>query len=359
MPVFQRVAVCGAGAMGAGIAQLLAQSGFSVKLYDSSPEALCRAAGTLKKGLDASVLKGKLTTLEAERAARSVAYAKAIPELDGAEIAIEAIAEDLPAKRELFKALASLDPDMILATNTSSLPVSEIAEVSPERSLGLHFFNPPAATKLVEVVKTPLTRPEIFKAVWEFVLLGLRRTPVEVGDTPGFIVNRVMRPYYLECQKAASRAALPEAVDRAARERGGVPMGPFELMDLIGLDVNLAITKIVYGRLGRPERLKPQPLQERLVSLGRNGRKSGRGFYLYKDGKKEPDPEIHGLVPESGPSPEEAWERVLAAVLREAAAAFEEGVAGKADIDMAIKLAMNFPKGPFEWLKERAADPLP
>lgn len=349
--MIQRVAVVGAGTMGFGIAQLCAQSGFSVKVYDAAPAALQSLPKRLKSALDAAVLKGRITTLQCERAFHAVTPVSKLDDLYGADIVLEAAAEDLAVKRELFAELGRLLPDSILATNTSSLSVAAIAEhvEHPERVLGVHFFNPPVAMKLVELVRAPRTGEAAFKETWDFVLMGLRRTPVVVKDTPGFIVNRVMRPYYLESQRQASAGF--SAVDREARERGGVPMGPFELMDLIGLDVNYAITRSIYEALGRPPRFAPPALQGRLVELGHLGRKAGRGFYLYRDGKAAGEnPQAVSLVGERAPAaPAAAWDAVIGAVIEEARLAVDEGVAGRRDVDIAIKLAMNFPRGPFEW----------
>lgn len=354
--MIQRIAVVGAGTMGAGIAQLCAQSGFSVKIHDPLPAALEALPKKLRAAFDAAVLKGKLTTQQADRAFHSISPAPALEDLAGADLVIEAAPEDLGLKRELFAKLDAVCPDAVLATNTSSLSVTAISEAvrAPHRLLGLHFFNPPVATKLVELVRGPKTSPEVFSAVWEFALAGLRKTPVDVKDTPGFIVNRVMRPYYLESQRCAGAGFAK--LDRWAREQGGVPMGPFELMDLIGLDVNLAITKSIYEACGRPARFAPQALQQKLVDLGQTGRKAGRGFYLYKDGKTlGENPQSVALVGEAASlSPEAGWRRVIGAVIAEAALAQAEGVAGAQDIDTAIKLAMNFPRGPFQW---RAEDP--
>ncbi len=343
--MISRVAVVGAGTMGRGIAQLCAQRGFAVKISDASAEALAALPSRLKEGLDLAVLKGKLTTQQAERAYHSVSTVSDLGALSGADLVIEAASEDLALKKSLFARLAVVCPDAILATNTSSLSVGAIAEgvASPERALGLHFFNPPVVMRLVELVRAPATSPEAFRAAWDFALTGLRKTPVDVKDTPGFIVNRVMRPYYLEAQRAGAGIA---ALDTAARE-AGAPMGPFELMDLIGLDVNLSITKVLYEAFGRPERFKPEQAQLALVAKGQLGRKSGKGFYLYQDGKAVGEnPEA--LVPAGAPAGA-AWEKVISAVIAEAFLAHADGVAGKADIDTAIKLAMNFPRGPFEW----------
>jgi 3-hydroxybutyryl-CoA dehydrogenase len=197
----------------------------------------------------------------------------------------------------------------------------------------------------------------VFAAVWEFALAGLRRTPVDVKDVPGFIVNRVLRPYYVSAQRLCGPAAPIAAVDEACRARGGVPMGPFELMDLIGLDTNLAITKSIHAALGRPERFSPPAPQQALVDRGSTGRKAGRGFYSYASGKKEgANPEAAALFAGGGAaSAERAWEELRAALIAEAERVVSEGTASASDVDVAVKLAMNFPKGPFEWRKESAA----
>lgn len=343
--MIQRVAVVGAGTMGLGIAQLCAQSGFSVKVHDPLPAALESMPKRLRAALDAAVLKGRLTTMQADRAYHSISPAATLEELAGAELVLEAAPEDLTLKRALFSRLARICPDAILATNTSSLSVADImAETeNPVRTLGIHFFNPPVAMKLVEMVRTEATGAVAFREAFDFVLMGLRRTPVDAKDVPGFIVNRVMRPYYVAAQRLAPSV---EAFDAQCREQGGVPMGPFELMDLIGLDTNLAITKSIYGALGRPERFTPPAPQQALVDAGAFGRKAGKGFYLYADGKKAgPNPAV--VLSGRG-----SWKDLRDALIAEAELVVAEGTASAQDVDVAVKLAMNFPKGPFEWRKE-------
>jgi len=354
--VIQRVAVVGAGTMGAGIAQLCAQSGFGVKVHDPLPAALAALPGRLKKSLDAAVLKGKLGTQQADRAFHSVSAAATLEELTGADLVIEAAPESLPLKRDLFEKLSRICPDAVLATNTSSLSVADVMAraADPERTLGIHFFNPPVAMKLVEMIRAPRTSPEAFREAFDFVLMGLKRTPVDVKDVPGFIVNRVMRPYYVAAQRLAGGAAPFATLDADCRSKGGVPMGPFELMDLIGLDTNLSITKSIFEALGRPERFAPPALQQALVDRGMSGRKSGKGFYLYADGKASGEnPEAVSLL---AAAPEaDAWGGLRAALIAEAELVVAEGTASASDVDVAIKLAMNFPKGPFEWRKESTA----
>jgi 3-hydroxybutyryl-CoA dehydrogenase len=357
--VIQRVAVVGAGTMGAGIAQLCAQAGFSVKVHDPLPAALAALPGRLKKSFDAAVLKGKLTTQQAERAFHSISAVPELADLAGADLVIEAAPEMLGLKQDLFEKLSVICPDALLATNTSSLSVAEIMKKaqSPERTLGVHFFNPPVAMRLVEMIRTDATAPEAFQAAWEFLLMGLRRTPVDVKDVPGFIVNRVMRPYYVTAQRMVNTRTSCAAVDESCRSIGGVPMGPFELMDLIGLDTNLAITKAIYGALGRPERFAPPALQEKLVSAGELGRKTGKGFYLYIDGKKTGENPVATAFLHEGTdiAAKDIWSNLAGAIILEAERLVSEGTAGAHDIDVAIKLAMNFPKGPFEWQKENTA----
>lgn len=357
--MIQRVAIVGAGTMGLGIAQLCAQSGFSVKIHDAMPAALAALPGKLKKSFDTAVLKGKLSTQQAERAFHSISPVADLNELAGADLVIEAAPEVLGLKQELFKRLSEICPDALLATNTSSLPVAAIMahSKSPERTMGVHFFNPPVAMKLVEMIRTDKTSPEAFQAAWEFLLMGLRRTPVDVKDVPGFIVNRVMRPYYVTAQRMVNTQTSCAAVDEGARGIGGVPMGPFELMDLIGLDTNLAITTAIYEALGRPERFAPPALQKKLVSAGELGRKTGKGFYVYDNGKKIGDNPraLNGLAQGNELTPKDIWSNLAGAIILEAERLVAEGTAGKSDIDTAVKLAMNFPKGPFEWQKESTA----
>lgn len=348
-----RIGVVGAGTMGRGIAALCAQSGFEVFLHDAVPDALSSARARIADALSVPVKRGKLTQAQAQETLARVREAWDLQGLERAEAVIEATSEDLAVKRRVFERLGRILPaSSVLATNTSSLSVALVAEPvrHPERVLGLHFFNPPAAMRLVEVVRAPATSEAAFRSAWSLAE-SLGRVPVATKDTPGFIVNRVVRPFYIEGQRAAEEGwGGFSAVDSALREAEGLPMGPFELMDLIGLDVNLAITKVLYEALGRPERIAPRPIQEALVRRGDLGRKAGKGFYLYKDGKPAGEnPEAAKLLPAPALKPAaDIARRVLDAVGREARLAFEQGVASREDIDTAVRLAMNFPKGPFE-----------
>ena len=271
------ILVIGAGTMGAGIAYVAAKAGYHVDLVELDPQArergLARIVKDAERGGDPSV-RSRVTMLEA------------IPLRSDACIAIEAVPEQFELKAGIFTRLeAALERDAMLATNTSSLHVGDIAEgvEAPERVVGLHFFNPPAAMKLVEIVTTDRTSGEVFERARAFVA-RIGKTGVETADTPGFIVNRVARPFYLQAMRALERdVASIEEMDALARA-AGFKMGPFELMDLIGIDVNLAVSESVYAQLGA-ERLQPRPVQRELVQAGRLGRKAGSGFYAYENGR--------------------------------------------------------------------------
>ena len=277
-----RVCVCGAGTMGAGIAQTLATAGYATMVYDLQPAGLERAAQQIQKQLDIAVEKGKMT---AEQAAKSIQRIQFTDDLQIclADLFIEAIVEQLDAKVALFNQLAELNhSESIFATNTSSLSVTKLAEriQNPDRVIGLHFFNPAHLMKLVEVITTPHTNTAIFDTAWGFIQ-SIGKNPVHCQDTPGFIVNRVARPYYLEAMRVVeSGKATPEMVDRIM-ESAGFKLEPFKLTDLIGQDINLAVSRSVYEQLNKPERLQPSPLQEKLVEDGKLGRKTGEGFYRY------------------------------------------------------------------------------
>lgn len=352
--MIETVGIVGAGTMGTGLAELCSIRGFAVRVCDSSPDAVVRSLERLTEGLERRRDKGKLSETEVRRAVDAVSYVAGLGGLSGAEIVIEAASEDLKIKQRIFKELGALDGERVLATNTSSLPVWAIAQAcrAPERVVGMHFFNPPQVMRLVEIARTPQTLEGPFRTAWKFAA-ALGKTPIAVKDTPGFVVNRVMRAYYLGGLRLANEGAGIDDVDRACREHGGVPMGPFELMDLIGVDVNLAITRVIYEALGRPERMRPSIIQEWLVGSGNMGQKVGKGFYIYSDAPPTVNPEVRAILPEPARfAAPDLWTRVLRSLGEEARRVAEEGVAVPEDIDTAVKLATNFPKGPFEWEKD-------
>jgi 3-hydroxybutyryl-CoA dehydrogenase len=278
------VAVIGSGVMGSGIAQLAAVAGHHVALYDIRPEALTEAVRTLRKNVQKLVEKGQISADEGLRAASLVSPVQSLSGLEDAAIVIEAIAEDLQVKRALFSDLeAIVSIDCILASNTSSLSITAIASQlkHPERVAGMHFFNPVRVMQLVEVVRGLATSDYCARTVYATVGRW-GKTPVYTKSTPGFIVNRVARPYYAEGLRLLNeQAGTPASIDTVMREAGGFRMGPFELMDLIGHDTNLAVTKSMFQAYFCDPRFTPSVIQQELVDAGYLGRKSGRGFYRY------------------------------------------------------------------------------
>ncbi|GAA0530827.1 3-hydroxyacyl-CoA dehydrogenase NAD-binding domain-containing protein [Chitinophaga japonensis] len=276
------IAVCGAGTMGAGIAQVAAGSGYNTVLFDILPGMPDKARARITQNLDTAVAKGRITEAERNNTLQRIRFTSQLHDCIG-EVIIEAIAEQVPAKTGLFNQLAEINhSETIFATNTSSLPVSRIAEkvVNPSRVAGMHFFNPAPVMKLVEVVTARHTHPLVATLIYELAL-SMGKTPVHVKDAPGFIVNRVARHYYLEALKAAEQGMADFATIDRLLESAGFRMGPFALMDLIGNDVNLAVTQSLYDAADHAPRFAPNPLQVARVEQGQLGRKSGQGFYNY------------------------------------------------------------------------------
>lgn len=278
------VGVIGAGTMGAGIALVCARKGYSVSLLDANPDALEKARSYLLDTLSKEAEKGKITEKEKEVVYRLVKPVEEIQRLADCDVVIEAVSERMDLKKSIFQSLTDIcRTDALLLTNTSSLSVTEIAGglAHPERILGLHFFNPALVMPLVEVVRGKKSGDPQVEAVLQFAK-DLGKVPVLAGDTPGFIVNRVARPYYNEALRIlADRIADVEQIDRILKLTGGFKMGPFELQDLIGIDVNFAVTETVYTHFFHDGRFRPSRVQQRMVQAGTLGRKSGEGFYDY------------------------------------------------------------------------------
>ncbi|MCE3281861.1 MAG: 3-hydroxybutyryl-CoA dehydrogenase [Chitinophagaceae bacterium] len=276
------IVVCGAGTMGSGIAQVAAHSGFNVIQFDLNSAMLDKSRAVIEKNFDFLISKQKLEADQKHSILQRIVFTDAIAECKG-EVVVEAIIENKGAKVDLFNKLAAVNKaGTVFATNTSSISVSEIAAetTDPGRVAGMHFFNPAPLMKLVEVVKGEQTSEEVVQLLSD-LSRKMGKTPVVCNDAPGFIVNRVARHYYLEAMKLVEQGLTDiETVD-AVMEATGFKMGPFKLMDLIGMDINYGVSNIVWEALGKPERLRPSPLQKAKVDAGEFGRKTGKGFYHY------------------------------------------------------------------------------
>jgi 3-hydroxybutyryl-CoA dehydrogenase len=360
MSKVERVGIVGAGTMGAGIAQIAALGGYDTRLHDPIPTALATGIERLRGALTKGTTRGLWDEKSANAANDRVGGTSKLRDLAECDLVIEAVPENLDLKRELFATLAeTCGPDTILASNTSSLPVTAIAAETPhpERVVGMHFFNPPALMKLVEVVATEDSSKGALKTTTE-VGERMGRTPILAKDSPGFIANRLARPFTLESLRMlAGGVADAATIDRVCRLGGGFRMGPFELIDLIGLDVNLSVARSFYAQGGEPERWRPSPIQAQMVDEGRLGRKSGHGFYEYGDGaRREPDPDLGIEAPTVDPAAlaaidpaaNEVLPRLLAQIANEAALALEEEIGSPADMDTAMRLGFNWPRGPLE-----------
>ena len=359
------IGVVGTGTMGAGIAQLALEAGHEVLIHDVDPAAIDRGRSRIRAGLERRAGRLDLDQDSAEAWVDGrLARLRAAPTLDvltdaDPGLVIEAALEDLAAKRAIMRSLdAATWAEAILATNTSALSVEAIARatIQPGRVLGLHFFNPAQVMPLVEVVLAPLTDPAVAERASR-LMVAWGKVTVRCADTPGFIVNRINRPFTLEALAMLGAGGGTVASIDAAVRAAGYPMGPFELMDLVGLDINLAAAAAIFERArtaGDPlaERFRPSPIQERLVASGQLGRKTGEGFYAYgpDGGSLGPAEAIAGPAASSTePRPDlEIAERITLAIVNEAYRALGDEVATATDIDLALRLGAGHPIGPFE-----------
>ena len=352
-----RIGVVGAGAMGSGIAQVVARAGHDVILADARIDATTKAEADIKASLDRLVQKGKLASDMRDATLARITFIEAplndVHAYRDCGLIVEAIVEELAAKQILFaKLAATVAGDAILATNTSSLSVASLASaaVHPERVIGIHFFNPAPVLPLIEIVPWLGTKSEL---VSDIVRLAesWKKTPVVASDTPGFIVNRIARPFYGEALRILEEGVADVAtIDWAMRELGGFRMGPFELMDFIGNDVNYAVTRSVFEGFFFDARYRPSLTQRRLVEAGFLGRKSGRGYYDYRPGAPIPKPN------ENRGEGQIILDRILAMLINEAIDAVFFRVASPADIDLAMTKGVNYPKGLLAWGNERGLD---
>ena len=366
--------------MGAGIAQVAITRGWHVLLMDVDESALNRAVDSIGQRLRRQVEKERMSDVEAETVMERLHPATDAARLGACELLIEAIVEDLDTKTAALRALLpSTRDDAVIATNTSSLSVTTLGEAvgCPQRLVGMHFFNPAPLMRLVEVVPGESTRPEVVDRAVAIAEAWGKRV-ARSADVPGFIVNHVARPYYLEAFRILEdRLADVATIDAAMRDLGGFRMGPLELTDLIGQDVNAATTRSIWKQLDHPPMLHPSTLQESLVANGHLGRKSGRGVYDHGDEKATPAIRIHAGSMDDRPALREAvdrfvdratdgvgdatrryvFARILVALIAQAERARASGVAGRDDIDTAMKHGTNHPAGPFEWLHRIGHEP--
>jgi 3-hydroxybutyryl-CoA dehydrogenase len=359
----RRVGVVGAGTMGAGIAQIAALGGYETYLYEVDQKALDRGLEQLRTGMRRGIERGRWTESAAEDALERLKGDTLIELLRDCELVIEAAPEDLELKRNLFDRLATVCGDeAVLATNTSSLSVTAIASpVSrPERIVGMHFFNPPALMQLVEIVAGDESGEPALGLATD-VAEGMGRTPIRARDSVGFVANRCVRPFFLESLRMLSeRLASHDEIDRVVRLGAGLRMGPFELMDLIGIDVNFAVARSFWEQSFGEPRWRPNPIHARMVAAGRLGRKTGRGFYAYaKETPHRPrDPDVtverpileeDRLESVAGALAPAILTRLGATIANEACFALGERVATAGDINTAMRLGYNWPIGPLEW----------
>ena len=353
-----KVGVAGAGAMGSGIAQVAAAAGHAVVIADANAGAVERARASITASLGKLVEKQKLDRAASDATIGRIDFTAApladdMTRFRDCALVIEAVIEDLGAKQALFRALSgAVAPDAILASNTSSLSIASIARACecPERVVGMHFFNPAPVLPLVEIVPWLGTSADVTVAAKKLAD-SWGKTTVVAADTPGFIVNRVARPYYGESLRIHDEGiANCATIDWAMKELGGFKMGPFELMDFIGNDVNFAVTSSMYESCFWEPRYKPSITQKRLTEAGHLGRKTGRGYYNYDKGATAIEPDRDRKLGQ------QVFERVLAMLINEAAEAVLYRVASPRDIDLAMMKGVNYPQGLLAWSDELGAD---
>ena len=343
-----KVSVIGAGTMGAGIAQIAATKGHEVCLYDSFDGAIETAENKLKKILERLVEKERISKQENEEVLNRINFSNSLENIKGSELVIEAIIENLDIKQKVFSEIESLvDNNCIIASNTSSLSIASIASSckKAERVVGIHFFNPAPLMPLVEIIPAVQTSEDTLNKA-KSIIDSWEKLTVIAKDTPGFIVNRVARPFYGEAIRIYEEGVTDFAtIDWALKEIGGFRMGPFELMDYIGNDINYTVTETVFAAFYFDQRYKPSFTQKRMKEAGYLGRKSGRGYYDYSSEntpKANEDRELGKKI---------LW-RVLSMLINEAADALFLKIASRYDIDLAMTKGVNYPKGLLAWADE-------
>ena len=354
------VGIIGSGTMGSGIAQVAATAGCKVKLYDTNQAALDKAKVALEKILARLIVKGRIDDDESDRIQANISYVDNLKALSDSNLTIEAIIENLDIKKKVFSELESyVSEDCIIASNTSSLSIASIAASlkKPERCVGIHFFNPAPLMKLVEVIPALQTSEAVLQKSIE-TISEWKKVVAVAKDTPGFIVNRVARPFYGEALRIYEEGLADfETIDWSLKTLGGFRMGPFELMDFIGNDVNYTVTETVFTAFYFDPRYKPAFTQKRFAEAGYLGRKSGKGYYDYDQNGKIV-PRYSKLISESQKTKigEQIFHRVLVMLINEAADALFLNVATAEDIDNAMTKGVNYPKGLLAWADEKGID---
>ena len=344
-----KIGIVGSGAMGSGIAQVSAAAGHHVIIYDNNKSALDKSKFNLDSTLKKLVEKQKLTQQLASEIFGRIQFASDLKSFKDCGLVIEAIIENIEIKQTLFKELESIVAgSCMLASNTSSLSITSIASAcnKPERVLGIHFFNPAPLMPLVEIIPGLATDQKVLLECKKLIDNWGKNT-VLAKDTPGFIVNRIARPFYGESIRVYEEGIADfSTIDWAMKEIGGFKMGPFELMDLIGNDVNYTVTETVWKQFFYDSRYRPSLTQKRLFEAKRFGKKSGRGYYDYAVGAVVPEPKKDKVLGE------QIFMRVLAMLINEAADALYLNIATKEDVDLAMTKGVNYPKGLLKWADE-------
>jgi len=347
------VGIIGSGTMGSGIAQVAATAGCAVKLYDTNKSALDKAKATLEKILSRLIEKKRIDVNEKSRIQQNITYISSLKELANSDITIEAIIENIEIKKNVFSELESyVSDDCIIASNTSSLSIASIAASlqNPSRCIGIHFFNPAPLMKLVEVIPAIQTSEKVLEKSIQ-IISDWKKVVAVAKDTPGFIVNRVARPFYGESLRIYEEGIADFAtIDWSLKTLGGFKMGPFELMDFIGNDVNYTVTETVFSAFYFDPRYKPSFTQKRFSEAGYLGRKSGKGYYDYSEGAIKPNPK------EDKALAEQIYNRVLVMLINEAADALFLNIASADDIDNAMTKGVNYPKGLLAWADTKGID---
>ena len=345
----KNIGIIGAGTMGIGIAQVAATNGCKVWVYDANAKQVETATVGLEKTLTKLVDKQKISAEKMTEILANISIATELKDFKDCELIIEAIIENKEIKTKVFTELENyVSESCVLSSNTSSISITSLgAELKkPERFIGIHFFNPAPLMPLVEVIPSLLTEKTLAEKIYD-LMKEWGKTPVIAKDIPGFIVNRIARPYYGEGLRIVEEnIATPEQVDEAMKTLGNFKMGPFELMDLIGVDVNFAVTTTVYKDYFYDPKYKPSLLQQRMSEAKLHGRKTGKGFYDYSEGAEKP------VAQKDEALYQQIFLRIISMLINEAVEAKRLGVANDEDIELAMQKGVNYPKGLLTWGKE-------